>query len=93
MSTSRTYRPLPFPLFTFANSMTSLSFKTPRAFLTDPKKTCLARPAFYQELTYDLDQSGIIQFKSLKIRVLHADNSKIKFIVVDDGGLPWMPKK
>ena len=52
----------------------------------------LARPAFYQELTYDLDQSDLIQFKSLKIRVLRADNSAIKFIVVDDGGLPWIPK-
>jgi hypothetical protein len=52
----------------------------------------MARPAFYQELNYDLDQSNIIQFKTLKIRVLHADNSEIKFIIIDDGGLPWLPK-
>jgi hypothetical protein len=52
----------------------------------------MARPAFYQELNYDLDQSDIIQFRSLKIRVIYADNSGIKFIVVDDGGLPWIPK-
>jgi hypothetical protein len=52
----------------------------------------LARPAFYQELNYDLDKSNLIQFKTLKIKVLHADNSLIRFIILDDGGLPWVPK-
>jgi len=53
----------------------------------------LARPAFYQELYYDLDISNIIQFKTFKIEVLHADNSLIRFIILDDGGLPWVPKR
>jgi len=30
----------------------------------------MARPAFYQELNYDLDQSNLIQFRTLKIKVL-----------------------
>jgi hypothetical protein len=51
-----------------------------------------ARPAFYQELRYDLNESDLITFKSLKIKVLDADNNQIRFQVVDDGGLPWMPR-
>jgi hypothetical protein len=52
----------------------------------------MARPAFYQELNYDLDQSNIIQFKSLTIKIINADNSSIKFIVLEDAELPWFPK-
>lgn len=51
----------------------------------------LARPAFYQELRYDLSESNLITFRSLKIKVLEADNSGIEFQVMDDAGLPWMP--
>ncbi len=61
---------------------------TYREFIKD-----MARPAFYQDLTYDLDQSAIIQFKSLRIRIMAANNSLIKFLVLDDEGLPWIPKK
>lgn len=53
----------------------------------------LARPAFYQELRYDLNESDLITFRSLKIKVLEANNARIKFQVIDDAGLPWMPIK
>ena len=53
----------------------------------------MARPAFYQELRYDLSESDLITFRSLKIKVLEANNARIKFQVIDDGGLPWMPIK
>lgn len=53
----------------------------------------LARPAFYQELRYDLSESDLITFRSLKIKVLEANNARIKFQVMDDEGLPWMPIK
>lgn len=53
----------------------------------------MARPAFYQELNYDLSEGNDISFKSLKIKVLEATNSKISFQVIDDGGLPWVPVK
>ena len=52
----------------------------------------LSRPAFDHELTYDLNESDEITFRSLKIRVLKADNAKIRFEVIDDGGLPWVPR-
>jgi hypothetical protein len=52
----------------------------------------LARPAFYQDLSYQLEESKIIAFKSLKIMIYEANNSSIRFSVLDDGGLPWIQK-
>jgi hypothetical protein len=52
----------------------------------------MARPAFYQDSTYDLDQSKEIHFKSIKMKVLEADNSKLRLVVLDDGGIPWFPR-
>ena len=43
-----------------------------------------ARPAFYQELRYDLEKSDIIVFRNYKIKVLDANNEYIKFIVLTD---------
>jgi hypothetical protein len=41
----------------------------------------MARPAFYQDLSYDLTESKIIGFRGMMIEVLEATNSFIKFIV------------
>ena len=49
-----------------------------------------ARPAFYQEVKYDLKESNDITFRSLKLRVIEANNNQITFQVLDDGGLPWI---
>lgn len=40
-----------------------------------------ARPAFYQDLSYDLSESRTIGFRNMKIEVLEATNSDIRFIV------------
>lgn len=53
----------------------------------------LARPAFTQELTYDLKESREIDFKSLRLEVVKAGNSRIEFRVRDDGDLPWLPNQ
>ena len=42
----------------------------------------MARPAFYQELTYDLSESPNIVFRSTEIEVLDATNSLIKYKVL-----------
>lgn len=47
----------------------------------------MARPAFYQELRYDLSEGNEITFKTLKMKVLEATNTKITIQVIDDGGL------
>lgn len=50
-----------------------------------------ARNAFYQDVTYDLNKSKIIHFKSLVIEVIKATNSEIIFKVLEDNNLEWMP--
>lgn len=47
----------------------------------------IARPAFYQDLKYDLSESNIIGFRGVSMQVLSATNSKIEFIVLDGGSL------
>jgi hypothetical protein len=51
----------------------------------------LIQPALQQELHYDLNKSDQITFRSLRIKVLEADNRRIKYMVLEDGGLPWVP--
>jgi hypothetical protein len=43
----------------------------------------LARPAFYQNLTYPVD-ALFIRFKQLKIKVLYVNDESIKYAVVED---------
>ena len=45
-----------------------------------------ARPAFFQDLRYDLDDSRIIVFRKWRMRVLDANNQHIRFVVLDDAG-------
>mgnify|MGYP001043013533 CR=1 FL=1 len=42
----------------------------------------MARPAFNQELQYDLNESNIIGFKGLRIEVILATNTKIEYKVL-----------
>jgi len=51
-----------------------------------------ARPSFYQELQYNLDISNIISYRSIKIEILEATNSYIKYRVIQDDGLYWFPR-
>jgi hypothetical protein len=44
----------------------------------------LAKPAFYQNLTYNLETEDTIQFKKLKIKVLNVSNESIRFKVLSD---------
>jgi hypothetical protein len=47
-------------------------------------KRDFARPAFFQELVYDLKKSDKIVFKQYKLQVLDATNELIKFKVLTD---------
>ena len=44
----------------------------------------LARPAFNQEIQYDLNESKTIGFKGLRIEILNATNSNIKYKILSD---------
>jgi hypothetical protein len=50
-----------------------------------------ARPAFSQDLEFDLNESDTITFRSLRLQVIEAGNQGIRYRVLDDGGLPWWP--
>jgi hypothetical protein len=49
------------------------------------------RPAFAQEVQYNLAQDSTIAYKTIKIQVLEATNSVLRYRVREDGGLPWLP--
>ena len=52
----------------------------------------MARQAFYQEVKYDLNDTDVIVFRTIKMKILEANNSKIAFQVLEDGGLSWIPR-
>jgi hypothetical protein len=47
-------------------------------------KNDFARPAFYQDLTYDLKESDILRYKNFKIQVLEAANEEITYKVLEE---------
>lgn len=44
----------------------------------------IAKPAFYQNLTYNIS-SKFIRFKNLRIQIVGADDERIKYVVLEDG--------
>jgi hypothetical protein len=53
----------------------------------------MARAAFFQDLNFNLAESRIVGYRSLRIEILEATNSAITFRVLEDGGLPWLPRR
>jgi hypothetical protein len=45
-----------------------------------------ARPAYAQDLRYDLSASDVIVFRAYRIRVVEATNEAIRVVVLSDGG-------
>ena len=44
----------------------------------------LARPAYFQNLTYD-SNAGTIRFKKFRIRVVKATSEALSYVVLEDG--------
>ncbi|GAA0745433.1 hypothetical protein [Gaetbulibacter jejuensis] len=42
-----------------------------------------ARPAFSQDIQYDLSESNIIGFQGLRIKIINASNTNIEYMVLD----------
>ncbi len=42
----------------------------------------MARPAFFQDLQYDLNESNIIGFKGLRVEVIKASNTNIEYKIL-----------
>jgi len=51
-----------------------------------------ARPAFSQELQYNLDESKVIAYRNLRIEVLRATNTALTYKVLEDGNLQWIKR-
>lgn len=49
------------------------------------------RPAFSQNLQYDLNESNTLSFRTVRIEVIRATNTEIEYRIVSDGDLPWLP--
>ena len=47
-------------------------------------KCDLARPSFFQDLTYDLSQSSTVVFKNFKLNIVKADNEVVTFTVLSE---------
>ena len=47
-------------------------------------KNNYARPAFTQEVQYDLSQSDEIGFQNLKLKVIDASNTSIEYLVIQN---------
>jgi hypothetical protein len=50
-----------------------------------------ARPAFTTDLQYNLDESSVIAYRTVKIEVVKATNSALEFRVLSDEDLKWLP--
>ena len=42
------------------------------------------KPAFTQDVQYDIEQSNIIGFEDLKLQVTEATNTNIRYILLDN---------
>ena len=51
----------------------------------------MARPAFSQDLTFDLARSREIRFKDITMEIIEATNTMLTFKVISDEGLAWIP--
>jgi len=49
------------------------------------------RPSFSTELQYNLDESKILAYKSIRIEITNATNSSVQYRVLSDDDLPWLP--
>lgn len=47
-------------------------------------KNDMARPAFSNDIDYELDASGIIAYKSAKLQIIEADNTHVKYKVLSN---------
>lgn len=53
-----------------------------------------ARPAFYLNLEYALEDKGstTITYRDIQIEIIEATSSNVQFKVISDNGLTWLPE-
>jgi hypothetical protein len=52
----------------------------------------MQRADYSQDLSYNIAEQDTISFRSIRMHVKEANSSSIRFEVLEDGGLPWLPQ-
>lgn len=50
------------------------------------------QPSYSQRMKYNVSVGKQIEFKTFKFKIITVTETNISFEVIDDGGLPWIPK-
>ena len=51
----------------------------------------MQRADYSQDLSYNVAEQDTVSFRSIRMRVHEATGSSVRFEVLEDGGLPWLP--
>lgn len=80
VATSRIYSPESFKVEIIYLGLSGADLKASyREYKND-----IARPAFYQDLSYNLKDSSIIRYKNFRINILRATNEELECVVLED---------
>lgn len=52
----------------------------------------MQRADYSQDLSYNIAEQDTISFRSIKMHVKEATSSSIRYEVIEDAGLPWLPQ-
>lgn len=80
VATSRIYSPESFKVEIIYLGLSGTDLKASyREYKND-----IARPAFYQDLSYNLKDNSIIRYKNFRINILRATNEELECVVLED---------
>jgi hypothetical protein len=49
------------------------------------------RQAFQQDITWDLEESDIVSYKNIKIKIRKATNNQLVYTILEDNNLNFLP--
>lgn len=52
----------------------------------------MQRADYSQDLSYNIAEQDTISFRSIQMHIKKATSSSIRYEVIEDGGLPWLPR-
>jgi hypothetical protein len=56
------------------------------------RTSAMAHPVFSYDFTWDLKESDILIYKTIKAKIISATNNQIKLVVLEDDNLSWLPE-
>jgi hypothetical protein len=52
----------------------------------------MQRADYSQDLSYNIAEQDTVSFRSIRMHIKEASSSEIRYEVVEDEGLPWLPR-